>query len=113
MGDYVVDATSQEKFFVTLRAMLGMDGEPAICQLLERIILVHKHQQSYCIGGYQAPVPGAKPSITQADGCSHCLFLQGLQDAGFTTKPWQPPPVGFEHPFVECWTVGVCRPCAA
>jgi len=101
--DPVVDLESQENFITTVYALFGMDGEAPVCMDLERFILVHKHQQSYCISGYVAPVPGALPTITDVDECDKCLFRRRLEDAGLALSPWAHPPIGFEHPFIECW----------
>jgi len=105
-ADPVVDAGSQQRFVALLHAMLGMDGEPAICRDLQKLIIAHKHQQSYCISGYTAPVAGARPTITDAGECDKCLFRRGLEDAGFVVTDWEPAPVGFEHPFIQCWSIG-------
>lgn len=104
-SDVVVDFASQERFLAVLQALLGMDGEPPICRSLERVLVSHKHQQSFCISGYVAPTVDAKPSITDVGMCERCSFRQSLFDAGFQIAPWHPAPINFEHPFVECWMV--------
>eukprot|EP00414_Alexandrium_minutum_P001916 CAMPEP_0113821338 /NCGR_PEP_ID=MMETSP0328-20130328/1688_1 /TAXON_ID=39455 /ORGANISM="Alexandrium minutum" /LENGTH=283 /DNA_ID=CAMNT_0000789269 /DNA_START=57 /DNA_END=905 /DNA_ORIENTATION=- /assembly_acc=CAM_ASM_000350 len=101
----VEDLQSQEQFLAMVHAMLGMDGEPPICMALEQLIVVHKHQQSYCISGYVAPIPGAPPSITDVEEVEKCLFRRALEDAGLAISRWQHAPVGFEHPFVELWSL--------
>jgi len=104
-SDVVVDFASQERFLAVLQALLGMDGEPPICRSLERVLVSHKHQQSFCISGYVAPTVDAKPSITDVGMCERCSFRQSLFDAGFQLAPWHPAPINYEHPFVECWSV--------
>mmetsp|Transcript_17010 Transcript_17010/g.53363 ORF Transcript_17010/g.53363 Transcript_17010/m.53363 type:complete len:291 (+) Transcript_17010:74-946(+) len=101
--DPVVDLESQNNFLVMVRALLGMDGEPPLCADLEQLIVVHKHQQSYCISGYVAPLPDAPPAVTGVEECEKCLFRRALEDAGLAVGRWQHAAIGFEHPFVECW----------
>jgi len=104
-SDCAVDFESQECLITMLRALVGMDGQPPICRSLERVLVSHKHQQSFCISGYVAPTLDAKPSITDASECERCSFRQRLLEAGFLIAPWHPPPMNFEHPFVECWSL--------
>jgi len=104
-SDVVISFETQERCIAFLRALVGMDGEPPICRSLERVLISHKHQQSFCISGYVAPTPDAKPTITDVNECERCSFRQSLFDAGFQVAPWHPVPINFEHPFVECWSV--------
>lgn len=103
----VVDLGSQQNFIAMLHALLGLDGEPPICHALQKVIVSHKHQQTFCISGYVAPSVDARPAITDADECDKCLFRRALQDSGLECRPWHPAPIHFEHPFVECWSISV------
>lgn len=102
-ADPVVDIESQNNFIAMVHALFGMDGQTPLCLNLEQLIVVHKHQQSYCIRGYVAPVADAPPSITDVDEIEKCLFKSALEDAGLSVSLWTHAPVGFEHPFVEAW----------
>lgn len=101
----VFDEASERDFLRVLEAVLGLDGEAPLCRNLKALLVVHKHQQSYCISGYSAPTPDARPTITHAEECSRCIFRRSLEDAGMAVRPWQAPPRDFAHPFVESWVV--------
>lgn len=106
--DPVSDSASLRDFGKVLQAVFGLDigdGQRGLCRDMKQFILVHKHQQSYCIGGYSAPLAGAHPSITNAEECERCLFRRELEDLGLVLQPWLQAPTDYKHPFVECWLV--------
>lgn len=110
--DPVDSEQSQHDFMGVLRAMVGLDGGPALCSALEGLLLVHKHQQSFCIGGYSAPVGlvDARPAITLSEHCDRCSFRRCMEDAGLKVgKLDLKVPSDFAHPFVECWELSVSR----
>lgn len=103
---------SQQDFLRMVRAVVGLDGGPALCSALEGLLLVHKHQQSFCIGGYSAPVglADARPAITLSEHCERCSFRRDLEDAGLKVgKLDLKVPSDYAHPFVECWELSVSR----
>jgi len=104
-ADPVGDEGTQRDFLTAARALLGLDGQPALGRSLRQLLVVHKHQQSFCISGYSAPTDGARPTITQADECERCVFRRNLEDAGIKVTQWHRPPKEFAHPFVEMWAL--------
>eukprot|EP00933_Yihiella_yeosuensis_P080098 TRINITY_DN93502_c0_g1_i1.p1 TRINITY_DN93502_c0_g1~~TRINITY_DN93502_c0_g1_i1.p1 ORF type:complete len:151 (-),score=21.22 TRINITY_DN93502_c0_g1_i1:470-874(-) len=107
-SDPADDAESQLNFIRTVLALLGHDGLAPLCTRLEGLIVTHKHQQNFCIGGYSAPSKDSKPSITHAEGCDRCTFRRALEDAGLVvTKFAIDAPREFAHPFIECWELSL------
>ena len=105
----VICEESQKQFLGLVRAVLGIDGG-RLCPRLEGFLVVHKHQQNLCIGGYSAPLHGAPPGIALSDSCDRCTFRRLLQDSGVSVNSFEiAPPKKFAHPFVECWELSVPR----
>jgi len=106
-ADPVTDEKSQQDFLILARAVFGLDGEPPVGRSLRTFLVAHKHQQSFCISGYTAPVANARPAITHAEECCRCSFRRKLEDAGMRIQPWHDAPKDFAHGFVELWSI--CR----
>merc|ERR1712039_432874 len=104
--DPVHDRVTSQNFISVAHAIFGMEGNEAFCRALEGFMIVHKHNQNFCIGGYSAPAANAPPSITHAEECGRCVFRRDLQDAGLCVTTFDVPvPDSFNHPFIECWLV--------
>lgn len=109
--DPVDSEDSQREFLAFLAALLGLDGGVPLCTALDGLLLVHKHQQTFCISGYSAPMQQARPTITHAEHCGRCTFRRSLEDAGLVVRKLDlATPSEFDHPFVECWELSVRRP---
>lgn len=109
VAEPVKDSDEIPGFVSALRALLGIDGEAAVCPRLDCVLVAHKHTPTLCIGGYASPDPDAKPSVVKAEQRCRCLLLRSLADGGLRAeeRDWLSAPELWQHPFVECWEVTV------
>jgi hypothetical protein len=112
LTDPVDTEEALDDFLVFIRALVGLDGGLPLCSALEGLLMVHKHTQAFCIGGYSAPVglSEARPAITHAEHIDRCSFKRTIEDEGLVVNKLDlQVPSEYAHPFVECWELSVRR----